>query len=202
MKIGLYGGSFDPIHNGHIRPVLKAKDELGLDRVFYVPTARPPHKPGRQFAVSRARLVMVEMALLDYPELEVARYELTPGRVAYTIDTVEYFQRIHPSADLYLIVGVDSLARLNTWKRWQDLVEAAELGVLVRPGWNLDTVRAELPRPLSDLVETGRVHFIHNQPVEISSTQLREIFAEGGDPPPGSTHPLVVQYIRKYSLYR
>ena len=77
MNIALFGGSFDPIHKGHIEPVLKAKRQLGLDRVVYLPTARPPHKPGRQFATSHARWTMVELALLGEPDLLVSPLELS-----------------------------------------------------------------------------------------------------------------------------
>ncbi len=201
-KIGLYGGSFDPIHAGHVEPVLEARRQLGLDRVYYLPTARPPHKPGRQFATSHARLTMVELALLDRPDLMVLPVELTPGEIAYTIDSVEYFREAFPTDELTLLVGGDSFVHFTGWRRWRDILEQARLGVLVRPGWELERVRAELPEALAELAAAGGVDFVDNRPVEISSTGLRDGFARGELPPAGAMHPLVVEYIQKYSLYR
>ncbi len=202
MKIGLYGGSFDPIHSGHIRPVLEAREECGLDRVIYLPTAVPPHKPGRQFASAHARFAMVELALLAEPGLFVSAFELTRDRPAYTIDSVEHFRERFPEAAPHLLIGGDSFAALTTWRRWRDLVEAARLVVLVRPGWEIERTKSELPPELAELVRSDRVIFVGNRPVEVSSTELRQGFARGELPPPGSMPPLVVDYVRKYSLYR
>lgn len=202
MKIGLYGGSFDPIHYGHIRPVEEAKQALGLDRVIYLPTARPPHKPGRQFASAHARFVMVELALLDKPDLVVSDFELTPGQPAYSIDTVEHFRGLHPEAGIYLLIGGDSFVDLPTWSRWRELTAAAEIAVLVRPGWELEQVRAKLPPELEALAESERVHFVANRPVAASSTELRRSLMLD-EPPPAETVPgLVLEYLRKYALYR
>jgi len=201
-EVALYGGSFDPIHSGHIEPVLEARRQLGLDRVYYLPTARPPHKPGRQFATSHARLTMVELSLLDQPDLMVLPVELTPGQVAYTVESVEYFRRAFPDDKLTLLVGGDSFVRFTSWRRWRDILRVARLAVLIRPGWELERLQAELPAPLAELAAEGGIDFVANQPVEFSSTQLREAFALGQEPPSGAMHPLVVEYIRKYSLYR
>lgn len=202
MKLGIFGGSFDPIHSGHVIPVRKAAEMLALDRVFFLPTARPPHKPGRQFARSQRRFAMVEMALLDEPDFEVSAWELTPGERAFTVDTVERFRRRDPAAELYLILGADSFKQLPTWRRWRDIVRLASLAVLTRPGWDYRSVEQSLPDELRDLVGAGRVTFVRNQPVEISSTELRHLFRTGAEIPEGAVPELVVKYIRKYSLYR
>ena len=202
MKLGLFGGSFDPIHSGHVIPVRRAAERLGLERVFYLPTARPPHKPGRQFARSQRRFAMVEMALLGEPDFEVSAWELTPGERAYTVDTVERFHRRDPADDLHFIMGADSFKQLPTWRRWRDIVRLSSLAVLTRPGWDYRSVEQGLPEELRDLVNAGRVTFVRNDPVEISSTELRHLFRTGGEIPEGAVPDLVVQYIRKYSLYR
>ncbi len=201
MKLGIFGGSFDPIHNGHIEPARRAREVLGLDRVVYLPTARPPHKPGRQFARSQRRFAMVELALLDEPDFLVSAWELTPGRPAYTVETLERFQHRHPDAELCLLLGADSFKQLPTWKRWQDIGRLASLAVLTRPGWDYRSVEQGVPGELRELVDSGRVHFVRNPPVEISSTELRHLFRTGGDIPPGAAPKLVVDYIRKYALY-
>lgn len=202
MKLGIFGGSFDPIHSGHVVPVRRAAETLGLERVFYMPTARPPHKPGRQFARSQRRFAMVEMALLSEPDFEVSAWELTPGECAYTVDTVERFHRRDNADELYVIMGADSFEQLPSWKRWRDIVRLASLAVLTRPGWDYRSVEMSLPEELRDLVTAGRVSFVPNEPVEISSTELRHLFRVGAEIPRGAMPELVVKYIRKYSLYR
>ncbi len=140
MKLGLFGGSFDPIHLGHITPVRAARRELGLDRVIYLPTARPPHKPDRILAPAHARYAMVELALLDEEGLYASAHELTLERPAFTIETLEHFRREMPDAELFLLIGGDSLADLHHWVRWREIPAAARLVVLARPGWDLDAV--------------------------------------------------------------
>ena len=101
MKIGLFGGSFDPIHRGHVEPVREARRRLGLERVIYLPTATPPHKPRRALAPALARFAMVELALLGEEGLYVSAHELTPERPAYTVETLEHFRRQMPEAELH-----------------------------------------------------------------------------------------------------
>ncbi|MDH3405204.1 MAG: nicotinate-nicotinamide nucleotide adenylyltransferase, partial [Acidobacteriota bacterium] len=120
MRLGLYGGSFDPIHYGHVRPVLKAVERLQLDRVLYLPTARPPHKAEGPFASPLHRFVMVELALLDHDRLQVSDFELVE-RPAYTVETLEGFAARFPEAQLHLLLGSDSLAAIESWRRWRDL---------------------------------------------------------------------------------
>jgi nicotinate (nicotinamide) nucleotide adenylyltransferase len=137
MKIGLFGGSFDPIHCGHVEPVKEARRLLGLERVIYLPTAIPPHKPGRVLAPPLARYAMVEMAILSEEGLYASPYELTLDRPAYTAETLEHFQRELPAAELHLLIGGDSFFELPRWVRWRDIAAAARLVVLARPGWDL-----------------------------------------------------------------
>lgn len=202
MKLGIFGGSFDPVHSGHVVPVRKAREVIGLDRVVYLPTARPPHKPGRQFVRSQRRFAMVELALLDEPDFEVSAWELTPGQPAYTIDTIERLLQRDSSLDLYLILGGDSFKQLPSWRRWRDILRLSSLAVLTRPGWDYDEVEPGLPEEMRRKVEEGGVTFVGNVPVDTSSTELRELFRAGGDIPEGAMPELVIKYVRKYSLYR
>jgi nicotinate-nucleotide adenylyltransferase len=202
MRLGLFGGSFDPIHYGHIYPVKEAKEALGIDRVVYLPTAEPPHKPGRQLAPPYARFAMVELALLDEPDMEVSPFELTPDRPAFTIDSVLYFKSLYPDSDLFLIIGADSFAELNTWRLWEEIVDLAELGVLVRPEWNWNELKDRVPREIAVLAESNRVHFLANNPVEVSATQLRQMILDNGEISDKMLPELVLKYARKYSLYR
>ena len=200
MKVGLFGGSFDPIHRGHLDPVRAAKRELGLDRVIYLPTARPPHKPGRALAPALARYAMVELALLDEEGLEASSHELTLDRPAYTIETLEHFRRELPTAELFLLIGGDSFADLHHWVRFREIPEVARLVVLTRPGWALEEAR--LHPEVAALVGADRALLLRQPPVDVSSTRLRELLAAGLPLPMGAVPDLVVRYLHKYDLYR
>ncbi|MEM9554414.1 MAG: nicotinate (nicotinamide) nucleotide adenylyltransferase [Acidobacteriota bacterium] len=198
MRVGLYGGSFDPIHRGHVDPVLRAAEVLELDRVLYLPTAVPPHKDRRE-ASARARYVMVELALLEHRALWVSDLEMSP-RPTYTVETVERFRRERPDDEPVLLVGADSFVALPTWRRWRELLAACSLGVLTRPGDELDS--ASLDPALRAALADGRARRVDNPPVDISSTAVRHQLAAGEEPPPGMVARAVLDYARKYRLYR
>lgn len=202
MKVGLFGGSFDPIHRGHIDPVQEARRSLGLDRVIYLPTAKPPHKPGRVLAPAHARYTMVELALLGEEGLYASPHELTPGRPAYTIETLEQFRREMPDADteLFLLIGGDSFADLHLWVRFREIPGLARVVVLARPGWDFATV--PLDAEVAEMARTDRVILLRQTPVDVSSTRLRELLAAGLPLPSGAVPELVVRYLQKYDLYR
>lgn len=202
MKVGLFGGSFDPIHRGHIDPVLDAQRRLGLDRVVYLPTAAPPHKRERSFAPALARFAMVELALLDHPDLLVSTHELTLGQAAYTVETLAHFRASEPDSELHLLLGADSFLELPGWVRWREILGAAQLAVLTRPGFRLDDSAAPLAPELRAAVDAGRVHFVENEPLAVSSTELRRRLAAGEAIPDGWLAPRVVRYLLKYRLYR
>jgi nicotinate-nucleotide adenylyltransferase len=201
VKLGLFGGSFDPIHRGHLEPVQAARRELGLDRVVYLPTARPPHKPGRAVAPPLARYAMVELALLAEEGLFASPHELTLERPAYTVETLLHFRDLHPGAALHLLLGADSFAELHLWVRWREILELARLVVLARPGAERERLLAQPPPALAAAAPDGVV-FVDNPPVAVSSTELREAFARGERPPEGTVPELVVKYVKKYGLYR
>ena len=199
MKIGVFGGTFDPIHWGHLRPVRAARKELGLDRVIYVPTAAPPHKTARELAPALARYTMVELALLGDPDLVVDPIELTPERRAYTIETLEAFRERYPGAELYLLIGADSLAELHLWHRWRELAELASLVLLARPGWEPSQLAGS---PAVEAIEPGRIRTVRHRQVDVSSTQVRRAL-EAGDPTVSELVPKpVLDFLRKYSLYQ
>jgi nicotinate-nucleotide adenylyltransferase len=200
VKLGLFGGSFDPIHRGHIEPVREARRILGLDRVIYLPTAKPPHKPGRVLAPAFARYAMVEMALLSEEGLYASTHELTVDRPAYTIETLEHFRAEMPAAELFLLIGGDSFADLHLWLRWREIPRAAQVVVLARPGWDFETI--PLDPEVAELARTDRVLLLRQPPVDVSSTRLRELLAAGFPLPEGAVPDLVVRFLQKYDLYR
>lgn len=196
MKVGLFGGSFDPIHRGHLEPVRHARTALGLDRVIYLPTARPPHKLKLR-AVAHQRYAMVEMALLEEEGMYASPFEMR-GETCYTIDTVEHFSQELPESQLVLLIGADSWAAFSTWRRWRHILAKAELAVLLRPGWEAGS----LEPPFDQAFERGRLHFVPNEPWPVSSSELRRRFEHGENVHTGSVPRLVLNYIAKYELYR
>jgi nicotinate-nucleotide adenylyltransferase len=200
MRVGLFGGSFDPIHAGHVAPVRAARAALGLDRVFFLPTAHPPHKASRRFAPALARYAMVELALLEEEGMFVSTHELGEAP-AYTVETLEHFHAELPGVELHLVLGSDSLAQLPNWRRWRELPELARLAVLTRPGSETALQPESLPSELRAAFDDRRVVAVEHPPIAVSSTALRAILARGDEPPAGSLHPLVLDYARKYRLY-
>ncbi len=197
MRIGLYGGSFDPIHFGHLMPVRAARDVLALERVVYLPTGRPPHK-GPRMAAAEHRFAMVELALAGEEGFVACRHELDESRPSYTIDTVERFRREHPRDELVLVIGADSWAELESWRDWRRLLERVELAVMVRPEWEPGEIAGER----AAAVLRGRVCFVANEPLELSSRDLRERLGRGEEVSSREVPHLVLDYIRKYDLYR
>ena len=200
MRIGLFGGSFDPIHQGHVEPVREAQRRLGLDRVVFLPTATPPHKPDRSFAPALARFAMVELALLDLSELQVSTHELTLDRPAYTVETLAHFRQLEPDAEIFLILGADSFLEFTSWVRWRETLDLVPLVVLTRPGFQSDPPPVLAPE-LQAAVDAGRVHFVANSPLAASSTEVRQRLAAGDALPEGWLSPRVLAYAAKYRLY-
>ncbi len=205
MRLGVFGGSFDPPHAGHVRPVQDVRRRLGLDRVLYVPTARPPHKSAPADlpeAPAVCRFTMVELAVLDEPGLFVSPIELRPDRTTYTVETLEQLRTSSPEASLHLIIGSDSLGGLATWRRWRDILGLARLAVLVRPGAEPERLRDGLPDELRALLDDGGLDLFTDLTLDVSSTEIRRRLAAGESLGETWLHPRVLNYLEKYRFYR
>ncbi|HEX6198875.1 MAG TPA: nicotinate-nucleotide adenylyltransferase [Thermoanaerobaculia bacterium] len=209
MKLGLFGGSFDPIHLGHVLPVQEARRRLGLDRVVYLPTASPPHKQAPEsapVAPAAARYAMVEMAILLEEGLFASDHELRAGGPSYTVETLEHFReegaRAGYELDLHLLLGSDSFAELHTWRRWRELPELARLVVLARPDWEVEAIRGDLAPELRELLDRGEIEVVTDARVDVSSTDIRRRLSRGEPPDEELLPPLVVDYLQKYRFYR
>jgi nicotinate-nucleotide adenylyltransferase len=161
-RIGVFGGQFDPPHNGHVMVVRAARDQLRLDRVLVVPTRYPPHRPTAE-TPAETRYRLAQAAFAGERGVEVSRLELDRDGPSYTVDTLEQLAR--PGIDLYLIMGADQLAALPSWHRPDRVRELAQLVVAGRPG-------APHAAGAEQLVL---------QPVDVSSSELRRKVAEGMD---------------------
>lgn len=187
----VFGGSFDPVHNGHLMLAVYALETLGLERVIFVPAARGPHKSSAPRADAARRTRMLQLALKGEPRFTADACELERGGVSYTIDTVLHFRELFPGEPT-LLVGADNLAELNTWRRIGELVELARFACAARPECPVDA--GLLPPGL-------RLETIPMPLCGISSTLLRERAAQGLQLH-GMTPPAVADFIRREGLYR
>jgi len=201
VRLGLYGGSFDPVHRGHLEPVREAMEELALDHVIYLPTAHPPHKGDHELASPFHRYVMVELALLDDMRRVVSPHELVEG-VSYTVETLRHYRNLDPEAELFFLLGSDSFADLESWREWRELPRLVRLVVLRRPGWEEATGVESLSPGLAELVARGDVLFASNRPIDATATELRRRLGEDRELVGDELPARVLQYIRKYDLYR
>lgn len=196
MKIGIYGGSFNPVHNGHIHLALTAVRELGLDRVFLVPSGVSPHRSSEEYVSGEDRLAMLRLAAREHEKLEVCDYELRqPGR-SYTIYTVEHFRSLFPEDELYLLVGSDMLMSFDTWNRYEDILRQVTLAVVSRNEGDIE----ELEKKSEELRKYGKITVLRADPVVISSTEIRKKIAKN-EKFSCYLDENVVQYIRSGNLY-
>lgn len=188
-RIGILGGTFDPVHRGHLELARAAREALALDRVLLVPSAQPPHKPG-VIAPAEDRLAMLDRALADRPELESSRLEIDRDGPSFTVHTIEELERLHPGATLFFIVGEDSLGEIPGWFEARRLFEKVTFAAARRPDTppppaNLPFSWVEIPMP----------------PAPISSSELRERIRRG-EPTGEDLDPAVRDYIDSRKLYR
>lgn len=205
--IGIFGGSFDPIHYGHLRPAAEVLRAAALDTLRFVPSAQPPHR-AMPHAEARHRLRMVQLAIEGHDGFAVDDREIRMGGVSYTVRTLRSLRAELGEVPLALVVGTDAFLGLPSWHHWEEIPRMAHLIVMDRPGWDL---RSALPawaegRLCADASAlekdpAGRVHLVRVTPVDISSTQIREAVARGGSID-GLVPPAVRDYVEQYGLYR
>jgi len=180
-KIVLLGGSFDPVHNAHLICARAAAEAVGVDRIVLVPAAQPPHKTGT-VASGADRLAMLRLAVADDSLFEVDDVELRRGGTSYTYDTLAAIRRERPCARLYWLVGADMLGDLPLWHRVDEVLEMAELLVMVRPPWDrtLDRTFAGLEERLgAGSAARLRQNVVPTPLVDIASSEIRRRVAAG-----------------------
>lgn len=192
----LYGGTFNPIHRGHLALCAAARDQLGVDRVLLMPAARPPHKDTPDLAQDRHRLALCRLAARALPGAEVSAYELERGGVSYTIDTLEDLRRSYPGHRIYLLMGSDLYVSFTQWRLWREVAALTTLVVGMRQHQDRTPVR----EAKAALDREGVQTVLLDHPVlELSSTQVRQELAQTGLSE-GLT-PEVLCYIRYHRMY-
>jgi nicotinate-nucleotide adenylyltransferase len=191
MRIAICGGTFDPIHRGHVEPLLAVRDRMGWDHIIYVPAWRQPFKTGQTTTSGYHRMAMIALAIRDNDILFVSPIELERGGISYSVDTLEEFRQQYPGAEFDWIIGDDNVEKLMEWKSPERLFELARFVVLSRRGGGQ-------PPPA---VPMNRVVYAENATVPISATQIRSK-VRAGEPIESLVDPLVSRYIHHYRLYK
>ena len=205
-RVGLLGGTFDPVHFGHLRSAVEVCEQLQLDELRLIPSARPPHR-GMPGATAAQRLRMVELALGQGGGLQVDDRELQRERPSYTVETLESLrQELGSDVALFMVLGWDAFCGLPSWHRWESLLELANLVVLQRPDYDL-----EVPEVLKDLLAArsadqperrhGQIICLSQTPLAISATHIRTLVGKGASPR-FLLPDAVLDYIENEGLYR
>ena len=198
-RLGILGGTFDPIHIGHLAIAEEARARLDLPEVRFMPAGQPPHKGGRSITPAAHRLAMIELAIADNPHFSVSTYELRQRGPSYTVDTLAHLrEELGSDCTLYFIAGGDALADFLTWYRPERLLELATLVVVARPGTppaDMAALEAQLPALRSRLVILEGPRF------DLSASELRQRVRQGL--PIRYQMPAAAEaYIRRRGLYR
>ncbi|MBS1855366.1 MAG: nicotinate (nicotinamide) nucleotide adenylyltransferase [Acidobacteria bacterium] len=188
MRLAIFGGTFDPVHEAHLAIARAAADGFALDRVLFVPAAHPPHKRGATHASFADRLSMIELAVRGDARFEASRLEEFTA-CSYSIDTIERVRALlAPEDELFFLIGADAFAEIRTWKRWEDVARAVHFLVATRPGASYDVPSG---------VTADRVDAVR---LPVSSSDARRALAAGERP--ASLPPAVLEYALAHRLYR
>ncbi len=205
MRIGLYGGSFDPVHQGHLIAAECCREQARLDKVLFLPAAVPPHKQDRPLAEAAHRVEMLKLATGGHPAFAVSTDEIDRGGVSYTVDTLARLQAAHPADELLLILGPDALADLPTWREPATILARAEIIAVEREG--IDDISAIVAAPkLAALLGPERAQRVAENRVTcpaigIRASDLRAAIAAGRSIR-YRTPRAVEQYIAAHGLYQ
>ncbi|MGH8737456.1 MAG: nicotinate (nicotinamide) nucleotide adenylyltransferase [Burkholderiales bacterium] len=190
---GIFGGTFDPVHNAHLRVARVALEALGLVRLLWIPTGAPRYRPA-PVASAEHRLAMLELALAGEPRYAIDARELRPEASGYTVDTLAALRaELGPHAPLVLLMGSDQYEKLAGWHRWRELFGLTRIAVVARPG--------RTPEADARIRAAGPVLRVEMAPLDVSSTEIRARMAHGEDVS-GMLPPPVHEYISTHRLYR
>ena len=189
MKLGIYGGSFDPVHLGHLLVAQAAIEELGLDRLFFIPAAQSPFKPENKPASAAARLQLLRLALAGTTHCEIDEQEIRRGGISYTVDTLRDYAKRFSGAELFCLVGADNVPKLNEWREPAELARLAEFVAIPRPGGATPV----FPSPF-------RGWLLRGFPFAVSSSEIRARL-KAGLPVENLVSNAVAEAIRNGRLY-
>ena len=210
------GGSFDPVHEGHLKAAREVAERIALDEVVFVPARVSPHKEGRAGASAFHRLEMLRLAVEDDPRFGVSDVELLREAPSYTVDTLRIMRKSRPDDELYFVLGAEIFSGIDTWKDFGEMFGSANFVVVNRPGFSVKTPGDLIPLALRDRFQylyrekgmevfthelRGRLFFLDIEGVEVSSTEVRKL-VRSGDSLEGLVPAGVGRYIARNGLYR
>ncbi len=169
-RIGILGGTFDPIHLGHLVLAEQSREKLRLDRVIFIPSASPPHKTRQKLSLAQDRFRMTKLALAGNPKFSVSDMELKRDGLSYTVDTLKELKRIYRNSDIYFLTGSDVLDEIHTWKEPEQIYKQAKVVIAIRPGFDRFDPENHIAQKSIIVPITG---------VDVSSTQIREKVRKG-----------------------
>lgn len=169
-RIGVFGGTFDPIHYGHLIVAQYVAEELSLHKVLFLPAGRPPHKTGRKISHPKMRYHMVKRAIAGNKLFSVSDLELSPGRASYTVISLKKIKKLYPTSELFLLIGVDQALSLSTWKQPEEILKLSRVMVMVRPGYDSADIEDKWKE---------RVRMVEVPLIEISASDIRRRVASG-----------------------
>jgi nicotinate-nucleotide adenylyltransferase len=209
----LFGGTFNPIHWGHLRGVEEVREAFGLQEVVFIPAAIPPHKVTEEVIEARHRLEMVKLAIMTNPSFSISSVELERPGESYSTDTLQYFQGREDNISLFFILGRDAFVEIETWKDFQRLFSLSNFIVMTRPGFGKTPLRSQLPEGLASVFRYDQevkawihtsghtLHFKEIRFLDISSTKVRELI-ERGESVKYLIPAEVEAYVKQHRLYR
>lgn len=213
QRVGVLGGTFDPVHDGHLAAGRAAAAALALDRVVLIPSHIPPHRPDSPHASGYHRLQMVRLAVEAEPGWSASDLELARGGPSFTVDTLQALRAEEPASQFFFITGADAFAEVASWHRYPEVLELAHFVVIARPGTSIDRVRQRLPELAPRLIDCGAasrdacrhapfpsVFLVHAATPDVSSTAIRQRAAAGASLA-GLVPDRVRQYIETQHLY-
>lgn len=199
-RYGIMGGTFDPIHTGHLVVAEEVRQQFNLDKVIFMPTGVPPHKSGEKVASGEHRYEMALLATVTNPYFEISRLELDRKGVTYTVDTIMDLKKLYKNnIDIYFITGADSLLQLHTWKDSEKILEMCKIVAATRPGYDLTDMEDRLKELNEDNEE--KINTITIPGLQISSTDIRKRVSSGKTIKYLLPESVEV-YIKKYNLYK
>ena len=199
-RLGLFGGSFDPIHNGHLHIARAFADELGLDNVIFLPAGEPYHKTALRTPATR-RLAMVEAAIAGDARFAASDVDMVREGATYSVDTVQIFRQHFADAELWWLMGMDSLLQLHTWKSWRTFARLTHIAVAAWAGQSLNLPTPELCDWLGEALQQGSLKILSAPLRDVSSSAIRRRAAAGqsiADDVPEA----VARLIERWGLYR
>ena len=196
-KIGLMGGTFDPIHTAHIEIAKRAKEQYNLDEVIFMTSGNPPHKKGQDVTDAMSRLEMVKVAIDGIDGFTASDYEVNKSEYSYSVNTLKWLHGKYPDAEIYFLIGEDSLDYIDKWYHPEEILELCT--VLVYPRIGMETLKRTLIEKQSVL--GGDIRVIDAPVYGVSSTQIRNVIESGADAT-GLLDSRVYEYIRRNNLYR